>query len=275
MFPIDRSDGADRESVLYLLDPWTKLIILFEIFAVVFLFPSPGILAGAGVFLLLSAKIGKISISYLIHRLKFLLWFFIFGNLFYFFFTPGRVLYQVPWLGLTLTQEGVNKGLTLIAQLCLIASASFLLLSTTSTIKLIKCIQCIWYPFYRMGIHVPDITLMMVMSLRFIPVLLSEGKRITQIQMLRGGYAGEKGLFNYAGSLVPLITPIFLSTLRKAQILALAVEQRGYTGEVTRQHFYLPRLRLRDGVTLLLAGLFLGGLILRCKWSGYVLWPGW
>lgn len=280
MFPIARSDGADRESILYLLDPWTKLIILFEIFGVVFFFPSSGILVCIGMFLLLSAKIGEISIGYLINRLKFLLWFFIFGNLFYFFFTPGRVLYQVPGLGLTLTQEGVNKGLTLIVQLCLIASASFLLLSTTSTVKLVKCVQTILYPLYRMGIHVPDITLMMVMSLRFIPVLLSEGKRIAQIQMLRGGFgkAGdgeEKGLFNYARNLVPLITPIFLSTVRKAQVLALAVEQRGYTGEVTRQHFYLPHLKRRDVVTLVIVGLFFGGLILRWKLAGLVFWPGW
>jgi energy-coupling factor transport system permease protein len=275
MFPIARSDGADRESILYLLDPWTKLVVLFEIFGVVFFFPSSGILVCVGVFLLLSAKLGKISISYLINRLKFLLWFFIFGNLFYFFFTPGRVLYQVPGLGLTLTQEGVDKGLTLIVQLCLIASASFLLLSTTSTVKLVKCVQSTLYPFYRMGIHVPDITLMMVISLRFIPVLLSEGKRIAQIQMLRGGYGEERGVISYARNLVPLITPIFLSTVRKAQILAMAVEQRGYTGEVSRQHFYLPHLQRRDVVALLLVGLFLGGLILRCRWSGYVFWPGW
>ena len=283
MFPIarsDRSDSVDRESVLYLLDPWTKLAILFEIFGVVFFFPLSGVLVCVGVFLLLSAKIGKVSISYLIHRLKFLLWFFIFGNLFSIFFTPGRVLYQVPGLGLTLTQEGVDKGLTLIVQLCLIASASFLLFSTTSTVKLVKCVQTLWYPLYRLGIPVPDITLMMVMSLRFVPVLLSEGKRIAQIQMLRGGFgkAGdgkEKGLFGYARNLIPLITPIFLSTVRKAQILALAVEQRGYTGEVTRQHFHLPQPKRRDVVAFILAGLFFGGLILRCKWSGYVFWPGW
>jgi len=71
------------------------------------------------------------------------------------------------------------------------------------------------------------------------------------------------------------ITDIFLSTLRKAQVLALAIEQRGYTGEVTRQHFYLPQLHRRDAMTLLLVGLFLGGLILRQELAGYVFWPGW
>ncbi|MEW5804022.1 MAG: energy-coupling factor transporter transmembrane component T [bacterium] len=276
MLPTACAGGADRESILYRLDPWTKLVILFEICGVVFFIPSTGFLVCIALFLLISAKIGKISITYLVSRLKFLLWFFIFGNLFYFFFTPGRVLYHIPGLGLTLTQEGVEKGLTLIVQLCLLATASFLLLRTTSTVKLVKCVQSIFYPFYRLGIHVPDITLMMVMSLRFIPVLLSEGKRIAQIQMLRAGEcAREKGLFRYARNLVPLITPIFLSTMRKAQILALAVEQRGYTGEVTRQHFYLPELHRRDIAALCLVGIFLGGLILRWNRAGYVFWPGW
>ncbi|MEW6380431.1 MAG: energy-coupling factor transporter transmembrane component T [bacterium] len=275
MFSIGCYNQADRESVLDRLDPWTKLVILFGFFGVVFFYPSPGILLCTGISLVLSAKVGKISIGYLIHRLKFLLWFFIFGNLFYFFFTPGRILYQIPGLGLTVTQEGVRKGLTLIAQLCLMATASFLLLGTTSTVKLIKCVQCIFYPLYRLGIAVPDITLMMVMSLRFIPVLLSEGKRITQIQMSRAGYAGEEGLIGYAKNLVPLISPIFLSTVRKAQILALAIEQRGYTGEVSRQHFYFPRLHRRDVAALVLAGLFLAGLILRQQQAGYIVRPGW
>jgi energy-coupling factor transport system permease protein len=211
----------------------------------------------------------------MIYRLKFLLWFFIFGNLFYFFFTPGRVLYQLPALRLTLTQEGAIKGLIMILQLCLMAIASLLVLSTTATVKLVKCVQGIFYPLYRLGIPVPDLTLMMVISLRFIPVLLSEGKRIVQIQMMRGGDGGKTGPLNYARNLVPLITPIFLATLRKAQILALAVEQRGYTGEVGRHHFYLPRFHTRDVLAFLVAGLFMGGLILRRHWSGFIFWPGW
>ncbi|MCL6583341.1 MAG: energy-coupling factor transporter transmembrane protein EcfT [bacterium] len=275
MLSISNHSQAEQESAISLLDPWTKLAIVFGLFGGIFFYPAPGVLAGIGIFLLISAKLAKISIRYLVSRLKFLLWFFIIGNIFYLFFTPGRILFQIPALGLTVTQEGVSKGLTLIAQLCLMTAASFLLLGTTSALKLIKCIQSLFYPLYRLGIPVPDLTLMMVISLRFIPQLLLEGKRISQIQMLRAGYGERGGLVSYAKNLIPLITPIFLSTIRKAQILALAIEQRGYSGEVGKQHFLFPRLHRRDAIALATAALVLAGLILRQQQAGYIVWPGW
>ena len=266
MFLLNYYYNTNQESIIHFLDPWTKLAILFGIFGFIFVFTSPRILICLFIFLLVMARIAKISIGYMIYRLKFLLWFFLMGNLFYFFFTPGRVLYHIPWLSLSLTLEGLSKGLTLIFQLCLIATASFLVLSTTSAIKLIKSIQSIFYPFFLMGISVPDISLMMIISLQFIPLLSAEGKRIARLQMMRGGSGKEKGIFPYAKNLVPLVIPIFMSLVRKAHALALAIELRGYTGQVSRRQFYLPRLKLRDMVALLLSGFFMVGLALGSKY---------
>lgn len=266
MFPFNYYCNADQESIIHFLDPWTKLVILFGIFIFIFFFTSPGTLICLFILLLIMARIAKIPLGYMVYRLKFLFWFFIMGNLFYFFFTPGRVLYHIPWVHLSLTREGLAKGLTLIFQLCLIATASFLVLSTTSTVKLIKSVQSIFYPFFRVGINVPDISLMMIISLQFIPIVLAEGKRIIHIQMMRGGNFQKKDLLAYTKNLVHLVIPIFLALVRKAHTLALAIELRGYTGQVGRQQFYLPRWHLRDIIAFLLAGFFMGGLVLGTKY---------
>jgi len=215
MFPFNYYCNDDKESVIHFLDPWTKLVILFGVFVFIFFFTSPATLICLFILLLIVAKIAKIPLGYMVYRLKFLFWFFIIGNLFYFFFTPGRVLYHIPWAHLSLTWEGLAKGLTLIFQLCLIATASFLVLSTTSTVKLIKSVQSIFYPFFQ-----------------FIPIVLAEGKRIIHIQMMRGAGVQEKGLLAYTKNLVHLVIPIFLALVRKAHTLALAIELRGYTGQV-------------------------------------------
>ena len=266
MFSFNYYCNADRDSVIHFLDPWTKLLILLGVFVFIFSFTSPGILFCLFILLLLVARIAKIPLGYMIYRLKFLFWFFIIGNLFYFFFTPGRVLYYIPWAHLSLTQEGLVKGLTLIFQLCLIATASFLVVSTTSTVKLIKSVQSIFYPFFKVGIKVPDISLMMIISLQFIPIVLAEGKRIIRIQIMRGGSFQEKGLSEYTKNLIHLVIPIFLALVRKAHTLALAIELRGYTGHVGRQQFYLPRWRTRDIIAFLVSAFFMGGLVLGTKY---------
>ena len=58
--------------------------------------------------------------------------------------------------------------------------------------------------------------------------------------MMRGGNFQEKGVLTYTKNLVHLVIPIFLALVRKAHTLALAIELRGYTGQVGRQQFYLP-----------------------------------
>ena len=110
MFLFNYYCNADQESIIHFLDPWTKLLILCGIFVFIFSFTSPGILICLFISLFIVARLAKIPAGYMIYRLKFLIWFFIIGNLFYFFFTPGRVLYQIPWVHLSLTYEGLTKG---------------------------------------------------------------------------------------------------------------------------------------------------------------------
>ena len=129
MFSFNYYCNADRDSVIHFLDPWTKLVILFGIFIFIFSFTSPRVLICLFILLLLVARIAKIPLGYMVYRLKFLFWFFIIGNLFYFFFTPGRVLYYIPWAHLSLTQEGLVKGLTLIFQLFFVIFVHSLFLS--------------------------------------------------------------------------------------------------------------------------------------------------
>jgi energy-coupling factor transport system permease protein len=258
MFTSDYSHG---ESIIHLLDPWTKLLIWVGMFGFIFIFESLQVLICLGILLLVVAGMARIPLLYMVGRLKFLWWFFIMGNIFYLFFTPGQVLYHLPWLGLTMTREGAAKGLITVLQLCLMTCAAFIVLNTTSQVKLAKSIQSLFYPLFRLGVPVPDISLMMIISLQFIPILLAEGKRIIQMQMMRRGAGQEKKLLAYARNLVPLVVPLFLALVRRTQTLAMAIELRGYSGRVEKHHFYLPRLHRRDVVAFLLAGLCMGGLM--------------
>ncbi len=227
-----------------------------------FLFAKPLLLAILLFYLIVVIKMAKMSLFYVFYRLRFLVWFFVFGAFFYTFFTPGRIFFSLPGFHLFLTWEGLHKGLVIFMQLSLMATASFIVFQTTSTVKLVKSLQSIFYPFFRLGVKVPDITLMLMITLQFIPILLAEGKKIIHIQMIRLGPPKGKGWIKYVKNVVPLVIPLFHMLIRRVHTLALAIELRGYTGETGRQQFYLPRIHKGDMIAFLVTGFYMCGLLI-------------
>ena len=87
---------------------------------------------------------------------------------------------------------------------------------------------------------VPEkIGFMLTVSIRFLPVLAEEAKRILVAQRLRG--LRIKGLRGSIRGFRFLIEPLIIDSLRKARRIALAAEVRGYTGkrtEIKKLHFF-------------------------------------
>lgn len=266
MFSLTGYCRCDQDTVIHRLDPWTKLVIFFSLVGSIMFLATPTVIFFQVVFLLITARLARVSLLYLLSRLRFLLWFFLMGNLFYFFFTPGQVLLTIPWLRLHLTQEGLTKGVMVMFQVCLMASAAFLVLQTTSLLKLLRSFQCLLYPLFKMGREVPDLSLMMMLSFQFVPFFLAEGKRIIEIQWRRGGCLKGGGIFGRLKQLVPMLVPLFLALQRKSQTLSLAIELRGYTGQVNEHYFYFPHFQLRDLAAFLITTLSLFGLVLAVKY---------
>ena len=98
---------------------------------------------------------------------------------------------------------------------------------------------------------------MLTVSIRFLPVLTEEAKRIMIAQRLRGlrlkGMRGNFKGFRY------LIIPLIIDSLRHARRIALAAEVRGYTGKRTEvRELKFTRL---DCALLLAAIVILGAAI--------------
>lgn len=72
-----------------------------------------------------------------------------------------------------------------------------------------------------------DYTLMFLIALRFIPTLQREGIRISEAQLARG-YAPGDGIMGKIRGLRPVILPLILNSLGKADTLGLTIDMRGY-----------------------------------------------
>jgi energy-coupling factor transport system permease protein len=79
-----------------------------------------------------------------------------------------------------------------------------------------------------MPVH--DIVLMVQIALRFIPLLADEAERIAKSQASRGANwgTGRGGPIQRTQQVLPMLLPLFLTSLERAEAMAMAIEARGY-----------------------------------------------
>ena len=85
--------------------------------------------------------------------------------------------------------------------------------------------------------------------MRFIPTVLQEAQRIQKAQMARGARF-DGNLYARIRALLPLILPLLLSTLRRAEDLAVAMEARCYDARAQRTSYTVLAWRLQESVFL-------------------------
>ena len=77
---------------------------------------------------------------------------------------------------------------------------------------------------------VHEIAMIMSLALRFIPTLMEETEKITKAQKARGAQFDTGNILQKAKSLIPILIPLFISSIRRALELATAMEARCYHG---------------------------------------------
>ena len=90
--------------------------------------------------------------------------------------------------------------------------------------------------------------MMMTIALRFIPTLLEETDRIMKAQMSRGADFTSGNMVKRAKNLLPILIPLFISSFRRADELALAMEARCYHGGEGRTRMHELAYRRADAV---------------------------
>ena len=82
----------------------------------------------------------------------------------------------------------------------------------------------------KIKVPVHEVSMMMSIALRFIPILIEETDKIMKAQMARGADFESGNLIQKAKNMVPLLVPLFISAFRRATDLAMAMEARCYRG---------------------------------------------
>ena len=252
-----------QDSVLHRYDPRVKTVAVI-IFSLLIMQAGDLGLLGLTALLLVMAKLAKLSWVALLETLRPVLPFFALLFLIYLFFTPGIPVKPFPLGPVQATFSGLHLGILQVGKFALLILAASLLLVTTSSSDLTVGMEHMLRPLRAFGISSHDISLMLTLALRFLPLLLQEMESLHQAQSARGAGINNLRWKRKIRAIGLLAAPLSINILRRGDELVEAMEARGYhPGPRT----YLRELVLnRSDYWVLAAILTAGSIFLMSNW---------
>jgi energy-coupling factor transport system permease protein len=242
---------AARDSVIHKLDPRTKLISCFVFMSFLLITHRIEVILILFSIIVVLFRLSNLNLRLAIRNIRPFIWLFLVTIILHILLTKGKILWNVPWIGLTVTREGIFQGFFYTFRIGILIIIAALLTLTTSPMAITDALERFLSPFKRIGIPAHEIAMMISIAIRFIPILVQESDRIQKAQVSRGNRLDGK-LIQKVKSVLPLVIPLFLSTFRRANELAFAMDSRCYRGGDQRTNYYILKFKSADLIALLL-----------------------
>lgn len=216
-------------SKIHSLDPRCKIICSILMIVFVFVEKSFTALGISCLFVFLCAAIAHIPAKKMLAGLKGI--YIIIGFTFLlntFFYNEGAILLSLGFV--KVTYGGLERAVFMALRLIMLIMSASLLTFTTTPIEITDGLENLMSPLKKIGFPAHEIAMMMSIALRFIPTLTEETDKIMKAQMSRGANFDEGSVFARAKAVVSLLIPLLVSSFRRADELAMAMESRCYTG---------------------------------------------
>lgn len=209
-------------------------------------------------FLVVIILLSKIPVKYFINGLKPILMLIVFTVFLQLFFTKGLSQPIINFWIIKVYREGLLAGLFIFLRLLILVFSSSILTLTSSPMQLTTSLEFILKPFSYLGLPTSEISMMMTIALRFIPTILEETDRLIKAQTARGANFETGSIFKRINNLIPILIPLFVSSFRRADELAIAMESRCFQVGSPRTHMKIMRFKWFDYVSFVGFIIFLG-----------------
>ena len=208
-------------TIFHRLDVRTKIMWLVTVIVGTFLFSDALYVGTIFLFVIACLAIAKIPFNRLIPYFKVLLIPIIFIICYEAIVHPGfNVIVSLPG-GLSITLEGLLTGLTFMFRLLTMVLASTILTFTTPYDHMLSLLVKLRTPY--------PIVFMLLVGLRFAPLLQREATMIIDAQKARGveleKWSGFKQIIR---TYIPIMIPLLINGIRRSQQLAMAMITRGF-----------------------------------------------
>ncbi|MEW6377628.1 MAG: energy-coupling factor transporter transmembrane component T [Thermodesulfobacteriota bacterium] len=232
----------DKNTWIHRLDPRTKIIGVLVIFVICLCFNHPLYIGAVSLGVILIAISARALINF--YRLRLILALLIvFSSVLWPFFAEGPTPLW-SWGPLHVSRESLLYGIAMGLRLATFVGTGLIFLSTTRNEELTNGL-------IRMGCPYP-IAFALSTALRLVPTFAGAGVTIIQAQVSRGLDLESGNIFSRIGKFIPQAVPLFIYAIRHTNLLAMALESKGFNPESKRTLYYEPRMRCIDYAGLIL-----------------------
>ncbi len=237
------------KSVVHRLDPRMKLIL--TVLYIVALFMARNLMTYALmiVVLMICIRLSEVGYKAVFRGMKPVLVIVLITAILNLFYNHTGELLAKFWV-ISIYTGGVSMAVMMVLRIMMLISGTFLLTYTTSPMQLTDGIEQLLSPLKKLHMPIHELAMMMSIALRFIPTLIEETDKIMSAQKARGADFESGNLVAKAKALVPLLVPLFVSALRRAEELATAMECRCYIGDCGRTRMKKLVYQRRDAIAL-------------------------
>lgn len=249
------------DSFLHRTDPRCKLILsLFFVAALYALQSYEALFSLFVVTFMTGIGLGRSMRSFW-RGLKPILWMAASVALFNLVFVSGHsiatsgILSHVSW-------EGLDRSAKMALRLILLVSSATLLTATTTPLALTAGLESLMQPLKRLKIPVEQLTMLMALALRFLPIIFAEASRVISTHPQKPNDFKGAGMRTRLQNFLRLIFPLFSSLVRRGEVLGMAMESRGYQIDSKRTRMSPLQYSVADLKSCLLLSLLM--VVLSC-----------
>lgn len=226
----------DSNTPLHRLDPRAKLLGLLAAFALLLAFNHPLYTAGVAALIIAAAALSHSLPNLWRLRALFLL-FFLFSLALWSVMLRGPT--DIARLGhLHLTRESLLYAIAVGIRIDAMVAAGLVFLSTTRVEEFTAALR-------RLGLPFP-VSFAFSLAFRFVPTFADSAYTIIQAQKSRGLDLESGGIVTRIRRHVPLLIPAVVGAVRTTDLLAMALESRGFGSSTPRTQYLDLKARWQD-----------------------------
>ncbi|MGA1875976.1 MAG: energy-coupling factor transporter transmembrane component T family protein [bacterium] len=249
----------DLDTVIHRLDPRTKIFLFFTAFGLLVLYEHPLWVLAVSLFIVLQGIMSRSLVN--LRRIRYILIVLsLSGVVMWSLFAGGRT--KLFWI---FELEAVQFGLARTLMILSMITSGMIFISTTRNEEFVLGLIKLGLP-YRVGFALST-------ALRLVPAIASSAVTIGQAQRSRGLDLDSGHILERIRKNIPLLIPVFVSTIRSTNIFCMALEAKGFGARPDRTFYLQVKYQKADYLCLVIAlALLVAGISLRV--AGYGKIPG-
>ena len=264
-------------SVVHRADPRFKLLILILFIVTVFFCESFFSFGFMTFFVIVTILLARVPILKVLKGLKMIIIIVLITTLLMtVFYTDPNSKPLAEWGIFHIYLNGIYAAIKLAWRLLLLVLMPTVLTLTSTPTELCDGLESLLSPLKKIKFPVHELALIMSIALRLIPTLIEETDKIMNAQKARGAAFESRNPFKKIKAMLPVLIPLFVSSFRRADDLADAMDSRCYRGAKGRTRMNKLKLRVGDIIALLgWCAITVCVLFLKYNWLGWGFITAW